>query len=92
MSFAVLHTDPRSSARLGRLELPHGAVETPIFMPVGTQGSVKTLHPAELELLGSSAMRRTPLGLVVWSPFRSPKRAWLYDMKRWDVLAQWTAE
>jgi queuine tRNA-ribosyltransferase len=49
----VLATDPCSAARLGRLELPHGTVETPIFMPVGTQGSVKTLHPAELELLGA---------------------------------------
>lgn len=33
--------------------LPHGKVETPIFMPVGTQGSVKTLHPTELDLLGA---------------------------------------
>ncbi len=33
--------------------MPHGTVETPIFMPVGTQGSVKTLHPAELDLLGA---------------------------------------
>ncbi|HEX5790505.1 MAG TPA: tRNA guanosine(34) transglycosylase Tgt [Luteolibacter sp.] len=53
MSFTLLATDPNCSARLGRLELPHGTVETPIFMPVGTQGSVKTLHPAELEQLGA---------------------------------------
>jgi queuine tRNA-ribosyltransferase len=53
VSFSVLSTDPASSARHGRLELPHGVVETPIFMPVGTQGSVKTLHPAELDLLGA---------------------------------------
>jgi queuine tRNA-ribosyltransferase len=51
VSFTLLQTDPRSRARLGRLELPHGTVDTPLFMPVGTQGSVKTLHPAELELL-----------------------------------------
>jgi queuine tRNA-ribosyltransferase len=53
MSFSVLATDPSSAARRGRLELPHGTVETPVFMPVGTQGSVKTLHPAELDLLGA---------------------------------------
>lgn len=41
------------SARAGTLQLPHGTVQTPIFMPVGTQGSVKTLHPAELEELGA---------------------------------------
>src|SRR6187431_919442 len=51
--FQVLSRDPSSLARRGRMELAHGTVETPIFMPVGTQGSVKTLHPEELELLGS---------------------------------------
>ncbi|MDR2173483.1 MAG: tRNA guanosine(34) transglycosylase Tgt [Burkholderiales bacterium] len=48
MSFAfdVLHTDAR--ARRGRLQLSHGVVETPIFMPVGTYGSVKAMTPDEL--------------------------------------------
>jgi queuine tRNA-ribosyltransferase len=45
LTFAVEKTD--SFARLGRMELPHGTVHTPCFMPVGTQGSVKTLTPAE---------------------------------------------
>jgi queuine tRNA-ribosyltransferase len=53
VSFSILATDPNSSARSGSLELPHGTVKTPIFMPVGTQGTVKTLHPAELEELGA---------------------------------------
>ncbi len=52
MSFTLHKTDP-SGARLGTLSLPHGEVQTPIFMPVGTQGSVKTLHPDELEMLGA---------------------------------------
>jgi queuine tRNA-ribosyltransferase len=51
--FTLLKTDSESKARLGRLELPHGTVETPIFMPVGTQGSVKTLHPDDLDALGA---------------------------------------
>jgi queuine tRNA-ribosyltransferase len=51
MPFTLQATD--GSARAGLLSLPHGEVETPIFMPVGTQGSVKTLHPAELEQLGA---------------------------------------
>lgn len=51
--FQVLSRDPSSLARRGRMELAHGTVETPIFMPVGTQGSVKTLHPEEVELLGA---------------------------------------
>ncbi len=52
MSFTLHKTDP-SGARLGTLRLPHGEVQTPIFMPVGTQGSVKTLHPEELDMLGA---------------------------------------
>ncbi len=41
MSFKLEHTDPKSSARAGVLQTAHGAIETPIFMPVGTLGSVK---------------------------------------------------
>ena len=46
--FELLKTDPSSKARLGRLTTTHGVVETPIFMPVGTQGSVKALDLREL--------------------------------------------
>ncbi len=49
MSFDLLHTDPSSSARAGILHLPHGDVETPIFMPVGTAGTVKAVHQQELK-------------------------------------------
>jgi len=48
MEFELLRTDPASKARLGRLNLPHGEVMTPAFMPVGTQGTVKTMTPEEL--------------------------------------------
>ncbi len=41
------------AARRGRLETPHGAVETPAFMPVGTAATVKTLEPRDLETLGA---------------------------------------
>ncbi|HKI69324.1 MAG TPA: tRNA guanosine(34) transglycosylase Tgt [Verrucomicrobiae bacterium] len=46
--FELLKTDTHSKARLGRLTTAHGMVETPVFMPVGTQGSVKALDPREL--------------------------------------------
>ena len=52
MSFELHSVDP-SGARRGTLHLPHGDVPTPIFMPVGTQGTVKTLHPEDLEALGA---------------------------------------
>lgn len=46
--FTLLQTDVRTEARLGRLALAHGEVETPAFMPVGTRGTVKSVHPREL--------------------------------------------
>ncbi|HYS23895.1 MAG TPA: tRNA guanosine(34) transglycosylase Tgt [Candidatus Eisenbacteria bacterium] len=51
-SFEVAKTDP-SGARRGRLSTPHGTVETPFFMPVGTQASVKALTQEALEELGA---------------------------------------
>jgi queuine tRNA-ribosyltransferase len=51
MKYTLLHTD--GHARRGRLELNHGTVETPIFMPVGTYGSVKAMSPLELEKIGA---------------------------------------
>jgi len=51
MKFEVLAKD--GAARVGRLSLPHGEVETPAFMPVGTYGTVKAMTPEELEGLGA---------------------------------------
>ena len=49
LTFTPTDGDEKSSARNGILELPHGKVDTPCFMPVGTLGSVKAVHPQELE-------------------------------------------
>jgi queuine tRNA-ribosyltransferase len=49
MKFTLHHIDSQSKARAGRIETDHGAIETPIFMPVGTLGTVKGLHQRELE-------------------------------------------
>jgi queuine tRNA-ribosyltransferase len=51
--FEVVARDPRSRARAGRFHTPHGVVETPAFMPVGTQATVKALDPSELHDVGS---------------------------------------
>ena len=51
--FELLKTDSPGKARLGRLTTAHGAVDTPVFMPVGTQGSVKALDPRELREMGT---------------------------------------
>jgi queuine tRNA-ribosyltransferase len=47
-SFTIQHNDPQSSARAGLIQTAHGPIETPIFMPVGTAGSVKAVHQHEL--------------------------------------------
>jgi queuine tRNA-ribosyltransferase len=49
MKFQLLAQDTQSSARAGKLSTAHGEIETPIFMPVGTAGSVKAVHQRELE-------------------------------------------
>jgi queuine tRNA-ribosyltransferase len=52
--FEILTTDPAGSpARAGRLETPHGSLETPEFMPVGTRGTVKGISPDALRAVGS---------------------------------------
>lgn len=56
MSFTVTATDPGSKARCGLLKTAHGAVETPVFMPVATQGSVKALSQEDLASLGVRAI------------------------------------
>jgi queuine tRNA-ribosyltransferase len=49
MKFILQNNDPSSKARAGLLETAHGTIETPIFMPVGTAGTVKTVHQRELK-------------------------------------------
>ncbi len=49
MTFSLQHTDPKSEARAGLITTDHGQIQTPIFMPVGTLGSVKGVHQHELK-------------------------------------------
>lgn len=49
MNFDIQHTDKNSQARAGLITTDHGQIETPIFMPVGTQGAVKAVHFSELK-------------------------------------------
>ena len=48
MNFELQHTDPQTKARAGKITTDHGEILTPIFMPVGTLGSVKAVHQHEL--------------------------------------------
>ena len=52
-SFELIKKDPASSARLGKITTSHGEINMPVFMPVGTQATVKTLSPDDLVNLGA---------------------------------------
>ena len=51
--FELIHTCAQTGARLGRLHTPHGVINTPCYMPVGTQATVKAMTPRDLADTGS---------------------------------------
>ncbi|MCK4914896.1 MAG: tRNA guanosine(34) transglycosylase Tgt [Candidatus Eisenbacteria sp.] len=53
LEFRIVAVDAETKARAGELVTPHGVVETPVFMPVGTQATVKALAPSDLEEIGA---------------------------------------
>ena len=55
--YELLKTDSRTGARLGKLHTPHGVIDTPCFMCVGTQATVKAMTPRDLKEIGAGIMR-----------------------------------
>ncbi|MCF0141033.1 MAG: tRNA-guanine transglycosylase, partial [Mogibacterium sp.] len=53
LTFELLHKDPATRARRGRITTKHGTIETPVFMPVGTQATVKAVKPEDVEKTGA---------------------------------------
>ena len=53
ITFDLHKTDTRTRARLGTIHTPHGDIQTPVFMPVGTQATVKAMKPEDVEKLGA---------------------------------------
>jgi queuine tRNA-ribosyltransferase len=84
-NFQLLATDPASKARRGRLQTAHGVIETPIFMPVGTQGTVKSVAPWELRelpaqiILGNTYHLFVRPGMEVMRHFGG-----LHQFMQWD--------
>ncbi len=64
-TFEIVAADPRSAARAGVLHTAHGPVETPAFMPVGTQATVKCLEPRDLEATGAQIILSNTYHLIV---------------------------
>ena len=56
IKYNLLHKDKNTRARLGTLETNYGVYDTPMFMPVGTQATVKTLSPEELKEVNSAVI------------------------------------
>ncbi|MBL8768315.1 MAG: tRNA guanosine(34) transglycosylase Tgt [Planctomycetes bacterium] len=63
--FTLLRTDPATRARRGRLTLPHGVVETPAFMPVGTVGALKALTPRDARDCGAQMILANTYHLTI---------------------------
>lgn len=53
LEFEILHKEAHTKARRGRITTPHGSVETPVFMPVGTQATVKAMKPESVKDTGA---------------------------------------
>lgn len=51
IKYELIHKCKQTGARLGRVHTPHGSFDTPVFMPVGTQASVKGMSPDEVKAL-----------------------------------------
>jgi queuine tRNA-ribosyltransferase len=83
--FNLIQKDKDTSARLGRLITAHGEIETPCFMPVGTQGSVKTLSPQELKTIGSQIILANAYHLFLRPGMEVIKKAGgVHNFISWD--------
>ena len=83
--YQVLQTDSRTLARTGRLTTAHGVVETPVFMPVGTQGTVKAMLPSELVEIDASIILGNTYHLMIRPGLEIVKQAGgLHRFMGWD--------
>lgn len=82
-SFRIISND--GSAKLGELVTPHGAIDTPAFVPVGTQATVKSLTPADLKSLGSQVILANTYHLYLTPGADTVvKLGGLHQMMGWD--------
>ena len=83
--FEVLHVDKQTGARLGRLHTPHGDIDTPVYMPVGTQATVKAMTPRDVEETGASILLSNTYHLYLRPGHRLVEQAGgLHKFMHWD--------
>jgi queuine tRNA-ribosyltransferase len=81
----IIKKDIRTKARLGKLHTPHGVIETPVFMPVGTQATVKTMSPEELKQIGAKIILSNTYHLFLRPGQELIKKAGgLHKFMNWD--------
>lgn len=85
VNYELIKTCKQSGARLGRLHTPHGTIETPAFMPVGTQATVKTMSPEELKHMDAQIILSNTYHLFLRPGHDLVKRAGgLHKFMNWD--------
>lgn len=85
VTYELLHVDKNSGARRGVIHTPHGDIQTPIFMPVGTQATVKSMTPEELKENGSQIILANTYHLYFRPGDELVKEAGqLHKFMRWD--------
>ena len=83
--FEIIKKDPSTQARIGRIETDHGSFTTPAFLPVGTQGSVKSLTPEELVEIGVEAILGNTYHLYLRPGYKTIGRlGGLHTFIHWD--------
>ena len=85
VTYELIRQCPETGARAGRLHTPHGSFDTPMFMPVGTQGTVKTLSPEELHTMGAGIILGNTYHLFLRPGHEIVKKAGgLHRFMNWD--------
>lgn len=83
--YELIKTCKQTGARLGRLHTLHGTIETPIFMPVGTQATVKSMTPEELNEIGAQIILSNTYHLYLRPGHELIKKAGgLHNFMKWD--------
>lgn len=84
-SFELIKTDPETGARAGILHTPHGDIETPVYMPVGTQATVKGMFPRDVKAAGSQIILANTYHLYMRPGDELVKKAGgLHKFMNWD--------
>jgi len=85
VTYELIKTDSRTKARRGRVTTPHGTIETPVFMPVGTAATVKAMRPEEVKELGAEIILSNTYHLYLRPGHDVVKEAGgLHKFMNWD--------